>query len=81
MIEVDFAVVKSLKLGPIKLYNVPIAFADVTPFDVLGMQGQPSLLLGTDLMENFRRVSQNGSAGTAAEQAAGDGGPEGIRLH
>ncbi|MBX7483617.1 aspartyl protease family protein [Qipengyuania sp. 6D47A] len=57
MMEVDFAVVKKLKLGPIQLYNVPIAFADIPPFEVLGMQDEPSLLLGTDLMENFRRVS------------------------
>jgi repressor of nif and glnA expression len=36
---------------------VPIAFADIPPFDVFGIADKPSLLLGTDLMENFRRVS------------------------
>jgi predicted aspartyl protease len=54
--ELDFAVVKELKLGPITLTDVPIAFADVPPFEVFGIDGQPSLLLGTDLMENFRKV-------------------------
>lgn len=55
--ELDFAVIKQLKLGPIILQNVPIAFADIPPFEVFGLADRPSLLLGTDLMETFRRVS------------------------
>ncbi|MFW2349120.1 retroviral-like aspartic protease family protein [Qipengyuania sp.] len=55
--ELDFLLVKELKLGPILLRNVPIAFADIPPFEVFGLEDKPSLLLGTDLMENFRRVS------------------------
>lgn len=46
-----------LKLGSITLRNVPIAFADVPPFQVFGIADKPSLLLGTDLMEVFRRIS------------------------
>jgi hypothetical protein len=37
--------------------NVPIAFADVPPFEVFGLNKGPALLLGTDLMENFRKIS------------------------
>lgn len=55
--ELEFTVIKSLKIGPITLQNVPIAFADIPPFAVFGMSDKPSLLLGTDLMESFRRVS------------------------
>lgn len=55
--EIDFLLVKEIKLGPIYLRNVPIAFADIPPFEAFGLQDRPSLLLGTDLMENFRRVS------------------------
>ena len=36
---------------------MPIAFADIPPFAVFGLDEKPSLLLGTDLMETFRRVS------------------------
>ena len=36
---------------------MPIAFADVPPFKVFGLADQPALLLGTDLLETFRRVS------------------------
>ena len=35
---------------------VPVAFADIPPFAVFGIDDQPSLLLGTDVMETFRRV-------------------------
>ena len=36
---------------------MPIAFADIPPFEVFGIADKPAMLLGTDLMENFRRVS------------------------
>lgn len=55
--KVDIAIVSELRLGPVILNDVPIAFADVPPFAVFGLQDQPALLLGTDLMENFRKVS------------------------
>lgn len=53
----DLMIVPELRLGSITLQNVPIAFADVTPFQVFGLDQQPALLLGMDLMENFRKVS------------------------
>ncbi|WFL78235.1 retroviral-like aspartic protease family protein [Altererythrobacter arenosus] len=53
----DFAIVPLLKLGPVTFQNVPIAFADVSPFELFGLAEKPALLLGTDLMETFRRVS------------------------
>lgn len=56
-VDLDLAILSELKLGPIVLRDVPIAFADVPPFAVFGLSGKPSILLGTDLMENFRRVS------------------------
>ncbi len=55
--KLQLMVIPLLKLGPINLRNVPIAFADVPPFEVFGIAHKPSLLLGTDLMETFRRVS------------------------
>lgn len=53
----DLARVREIRLGSVILRDVPIAFADVPPFEVFGLSKQPSLLLGTDLMENFRRIS------------------------
>ena len=56
-IEMSMTYVRELQLGPVILRDVPIAFADLPPFDVFGLSRQPALLLGTDILENFRRVS------------------------
>ena len=56
-VELEMASIGELRLGPITMRNVPIAFADVPPFSVFGLADQPSLLIGTDLLETFRRVS------------------------
>ena len=56
-VSLELLVVDELKVGGIVLSNVPVAFADVPPFDVFALSDHPALLLGTDLMENFRKVS------------------------
>ncbi|MBA3678185.1 MAG: aspartyl protease family protein [Sphingosinicella sp.] len=56
-VELQFTQIPELRLGPITFHNVPMAFADVPPFEVFGLSDQPALLLGTDLLETFRRVS------------------------
>ena len=55
--DLQLAVIGELKLGRVTLRNVPMAFADLPPFKVFGLADQPALLLGTDILENFRRVS------------------------
>lgn len=55
--EMQLARIGELRLGSVTLKNVPIAFADVPPFQVFGLTEEPALLLGTDLLETFRRVS------------------------
>ncbi|MDL2352509.1 MAG: retroviral-like aspartic protease family protein [Pseudomonadota bacterium] len=56
-LSLDLLVVDELKIGGVVLSNVPIAFADVPPFAVFSLDQHPALLLGTDLMESFRKVS------------------------
>jgi predicted aspartyl protease len=56
-VNLELARVAELKIGSITLHDVPIAFADVPPFGVFGLDKEPSLLLGTDILENFRRIS------------------------
>jgi hypothetical protein len=55
--DLQLATIAELRLGPVTLRNVPMAFADVPPFKVFGLSDRPALLLGTDLLETFRRVS------------------------
>jgi hypothetical protein len=56
-IKLQLARIAELRLGSVVLRNVPMAFADVPPFEVFGLSDRPALLLGTDLLETFRRVS------------------------
>ena len=56
-LNVQLARIAELQLGSVTLSNVPIAFADVPPFALFGVADQPALLLGTDILETFRRVS------------------------
>jgi hypothetical protein len=56
-VSVELARIDEVQLGPITLRDVPIAFADVPPFKLFGLSNEPALLLGTDILENFRRVS------------------------
>ncbi|HKP34425.1 MAG TPA: aspartyl protease family protein [Sphingomicrobium sp.] len=55
-VDLQLGNIRLLKIGSISLGNVPIAFADVPPFRVFGLQDRPALLLGTDILEAFRRV-------------------------
>jgi hypothetical protein len=56
-VPLQMAIISRLQLGPVVLEDVPIAFADVPPFKLFGLADEPSLLLGTDLLDTFRRVS------------------------
>ncbi|HZU51936.1 MAG TPA: aspartyl protease family protein [Sphingomicrobium sp.] len=56
-VKLELARIDELQIGPITLYNVPIAFADVPPFELFGLSSEPSLILGTDLLQAFSRVS------------------------
>jgi hypothetical protein len=56
-VQLEMARVDELELGPITFNDVPIAFADVPPFALFGLDKEPALLLGTDLLATFRRVS------------------------
>lgn len=55
--KLQLAKIGTLRLGSVTMRNVPMAFADVPPFTVFDLQRQPSLLLGTDVLEVFRKVS------------------------
>ena len=55
--KLEIAKIAQLQLGPVTIYDVPIAFADVPPFKVFGLANEPALLLGTDILESFRRIS------------------------
>lgn len=56
-IDLQLAVIGELQLGSVVLHDVPMAFADLPPFEMFGISKEPALLLGTDILETFRRIS------------------------
>ena len=78
-VDMQMAVIGELQLGPVTLRHVPIAFADVPPFAVFGLSNEPALLIGTDLLENFRRVSLDFRARKVRFQLR-KCGPQGIMI-
>lgn len=53
----DTVVLPELRLGGVTLRDVTIAFTDAPPFALFGLARAPALLLGTDVLEAFARVS------------------------
>jgi len=53
----ELATLAELHVGGIILKNVTVAFTDAPPFELFGLDKQPALLLGTDLLRNFKRLS------------------------
>jgi hypothetical protein len=56
-VDLQLGTLRELHVGSITIRDIPIAFADVPPFKVFGLEDQPALLIGTDVLQNFRRVS------------------------
>lgn len=53
----QLALVPELRIGGIVMKNVQVAFTDAPPFELFGLESRPALLLGTDLLRSFRRLS------------------------
>ena len=56
-VTASLIVLPAIGIGKVVLRDVPVAFADVPPFELFGLGRQPAMLLGTDTLEAFRRVS------------------------
>jgi len=56
-VNMQMAKIGELRLGSVILRDVPMAFADVPPFKLFGLSEEPALLLGTDILDTFRRIS------------------------
>lgn len=49
--------IRSVRMGRVNLTDLPVLFADATPFAELGMQHKPALLLGISALRVFDRVA------------------------
>ncbi|MDV3458856.1 retroviral-like aspartic protease family protein [Sphingomonas sp. HF-S4] len=51
-----YTTVPNIKVGDVMFGSMPVAFADVAPFERFGLTKRPALLLGMDALRSFRRV-------------------------
>lgn len=52
----EYTQVPNIKIGRAGFDRLPIAFADLRPFERFGLTQRPALLLGMDALRGFRRV-------------------------
>jgi len=52
----DYTMISNIKVGEVMFGSMPVAFADVAPFERFGLTKRPALLLGMDALRSFRRV-------------------------
>jgi predicted aspartyl protease len=52
----DYTTVPNIKVGDVLFGSMPVAFADVAPFERFGLTKRPALLLGMDALRSFRSV-------------------------
>lgn len=52
----DYGNLPSMQIGGLRVRNMPVAYADVEPFHHLGLDDKPALLLGMDMIRQFRLV-------------------------
>lgn len=53
----NLATLPNIRIGGLALAGVNVAFADAPPFRLFGLEKTPALLIGTDVLEAFRRVA------------------------
>jgi predicted aspartyl protease len=51
-----YTMVPQIRVGDVVFGAMPVAFADVMPFERFGLTNRPALLLGMDSLRSFRRV-------------------------
>lgn len=56
-IVANLATLPEMRIGSITLTGVQVAFVDAPPFALFGLGKEPAMLLGTDVLKAFRRVS------------------------
>ncbi len=56
-VEADYGIAEELLIGRARFGVIPIAFADIAPFEALGLGRKPALFLGMDALRKFDRVA------------------------
>lgn len=57
VVPAELLTVPEIRIGDLILRDVLIAFSDMPPFRLFGLDKEPAILLGTDILSSFKRVS------------------------
>jgi hypothetical protein len=57
LLKAEAMMLDNVRIGGLILNNVVVAFADAPPFALFGLNDQPAIFLGSDLLASFRRVA------------------------
>ncbi len=52
-----YGVTDDLRIGRARISSLPVAFADIAPFEVLNINNKPSIFLGMDALRTFDRIA------------------------
>lgn len=55
-VQTQYALVNKIQVGRIEFNAMPVAFADVAPFEKFGLDRRPAMLLGMNSLKFFRQV-------------------------
>ncbi len=55
-LTVNYHVAGRVQMGGVVMRGLPVAFADIPPFEHFGLSDRPALMLGMDALRAFRRV-------------------------
>ena len=70
---IDYGVARRMRIGGLRIDNLPVGFADVAPFRKLELTERPAILLGMDALQLFDRVSMDFSTRRVRLQMPGPG--------
>ncbi|MDI1295609.1 MAG: aspartyl protease family protein, partial [bacterium] len=70
----------TVRMGRVKLKEVPVLFADASPFAELGLREKPALLLGINALRVFDRIAIDFGRGKVDFLLPDTGSIEGLRL-
>ncbi len=56
-IAADYGVASELHIGRARFGVIPIAFADIAPFEALKLDKKPAMFLGMDALRKFDRMA------------------------
>lgn len=56
-VSADYGIAKELHIGRARFGIIPIAFADIAPFEALNLKKRPAMFLGMNALRQFDRVA------------------------